>query len=116
LRPRPGQGNLADVCMKDQPIGVVFKDEDDDGSFMFEMDVKSSETVNLDDTGRKQVEDRLNQSFDTGGIHLKARPRQTDSAEVYVGDEFIAVVFKDEDESGAFMFEMAILAEDLSPA
>ncbi|MFO0412112.1 MAG: DUF3126 family protein, partial [bacterium] len=32
---------------------------------------------------------------------------------VYVGDEFIGVVFEDEDEAGSFMFEMAILAEDL---
>lgn len=109
-------GGPANVHMKDALIGVVFMDEDDDGSFMFEMGVKSSEAVSLDDAGRKHVESRLNQIFDTGGIHLKARPRQNDSAEVYVGDEFIAVIFKDEDESGAFMFEMAILAEDLSPA
>ena len=46
-------------------------------------------------------------------IAVKARPRKNDSAEVYVGDEFIGVVFEDEDEEGSFMFEMAILAEDL---
>lgn len=115
LKARPNQANLAEVYMKDALIGVVFKDEDDDGSFMFEMTVDLSEAVHLDDAGRKQVENRLNQTFDTGGIHLKARPRQNDSAEVYVGDEFIAVIFKDDDESGAFMFEMAILAEDLTP-
>ena len=41
------------------------------------------------------------------------RPKQKDSAEVYIGEEFIGVVFQDEDEDGSFMFEMAILAEDL---
>jgi hypothetical protein len=30
-----------------------------------------------------------------------------------VKGEFIGVVFQDEDEDGSFMFEMAILAEDL---
>ena len=29
------------------------------------------------------------------------------------GEEFVGVVFEDEDEDGSFMFEMAILAEDL---
>ena len=35
------------------------------------------------------------------------------TAEVEVAGEFIGVVFQDEDEDGSFMFEMAILAEDL---
>ena len=46
-------------------------------------------------------------------ITLTPRPKQKDSAEVYIGEEFIGVVFEDEDEDGSFMFEMAILAEDL---
>ena len=41
------------------------------------------------------------------------RPRQKDSCEVYVGEEFVGVVYQDEDEDGSFMFEMAILGEDL---
>ena len=46
--------------------------------------------------------------------HLLVKPRkQNDSAEVYIGDEFIGVVFEDEDEAGSYMFEMAILSEDL---
>ncbi|MDB5467286.1 MAG: hypothetical protein JWQ46_2048, partial [Phenylobacterium sp.] len=46
-------------------------------------------------------------------ITLVPRPKQKDSAEVYIGEEFIGVVFQDEDEDGSYMFEMAILAEDL---
>ena len=70
-------------------------------------------TVN--DTDIKRIETHLKRTFNTGGINLKARPKQNDSAEVYVDDEFIGVVFKDEDDDGSFMFEMAILAEDLPP-
>ncbi len=55
----------------------------------------------------------MKRTFNTGGIIVKARAKVNDSAEVYVGDEFIGVVFDDEDEDGSFMFEMAILAEDL---
>ena len=61
----------------------------------------------------KRVETHLKRTFNTGGIILKERGKPADSAEVYVGDEFIGIVFEDEDEEGSFMFEMAILAEDL---
>lgn len=45
---------------------------------------------------------------------ISVRPRkQSDSCELYIGEEFIGVVFEDEDGDGSFMFEMAILAEDL---
>ena len=43
---------------------------------------------------------------------MKAR-KQNDSAEVYIADEFIGVIYEDEDEAGSYLFEMAILAEDL---
>lgn len=47
-------------------------------------------------------------------ISVKARPRKDDSGEVYVGDEFIGVIFRD-DEDGelSYNFSMAILSEDL---
>jgi len=47
-------------------------------------------------------------------IVVKARPRKNDSAEVYVGDEFLGVIFRD-DEDGelSYNFSMAILSEDL---
>ena len=60
----------------------------------------------------KRVEAHMKRTFNHGGIKVKPR-KVADSAEVYVDDEFIGVVFEDEDEAGSFMFEMAILAEDL---
>nr|WP_274706818.1 DUF3126 family protein [Allorhizobium sonneratiae] len=45
---------------------------------------------------------------------VKARPRKDDSAEVYSGDEFLGVVFKDEEDGDlSYNFSMAILGEDL---
>lgn len=62
----------------------------------------------------KRIEAHLNRTFGGASISLKPRPKVSDSVEVYVGEEFIGVVFEDEDEDGSFMFEMAILAEDLA--
>lgn len=67
----------------------------------------------MNDKDIKRIEAHLKRTFGAATINLKARPKQKDSAEVYVGDEFVGVVFSDEDEDGSFMFEMAILAEDL---
>ena len=61
-----------------------------------------------------KLEKHLKRTFGNPHIALKARPKQKDSAEVEVKGEFIGVVFQDEDEDGSFMFEMAILAEDLA--
>ena len=68
----------------------------------------------MNTTDMKRIEAHLKKTFNSTGIIVKPRPKVTDSAEVYVGDEFIGVVFDDEDEDGSFMFEMAILAEDLA--
>ncbi len=67
----------------------------------------------MDDKDTKRIESHLRRTFGNAGIALKARPKQKDSAEVYVGEEFVGVVYQDEDEDGSFMFEMAILSEDL---
>ena len=67
----------------------------------------------MNESDIKRIESHLKRTFNAGGIKLKARPKPNDSAEVYVGDEFIGIVFADEDGDGSFMFELAILAEDL---
>ena len=43
-----------------------------------------------------------------------ARPKKTDSAEVYIGDEFLGIVFlDDEDGDRSYSFTMSILDTDL---
>jgi hypothetical protein len=67
----------------------------------------------VDEKMIRKLEGHLRGTFANARIALVPRPKQKDSAEVYVGEEFVGVVFEDEDEDGSFMFEMAILAEDL---
>ena len=52
--------------------------------------------------------------FDLPSIEVKQRPQKKDSAEVYIGDEFVGVVYRDdEDGDRSFNFTMAILDIDL---
>ena len=67
----------------------------------------------MDERAIRKIEGHLRGTFANARIVLQPRPKRKDSAEVYVGEEFIGVVFEDEDEDGSYMFEMAILAEDL---
>jgi hypothetical protein len=55
----------------------------------------------------------LKRVFQNPTIDVKARPRKEDSAEVYVGEEFIGLIYKDEEE-GDYNFQMAILDIDLN--
>lgn len=67
----------------------------------------------MNDKDTKRIEAHLRRTFANQQISLRPRPKQKDSCEVYVGDEFVGVVYQDEDEDGSFLFEMAILSEDL---
>lgn len=55
-------------------------------------------------------------TFANPAIEVKPRPRKNDSAEVYIGEEFIGVMYLDEDDEDderSFNFQMAILGFDL---
>lgn len=48
------------------------------------------------------------------GLRLLARDKTDDSVEVYLGAEFIAVIYKDVDEGEtSYQFQMSILEEDI---
>lgn len=52
--------------------------------------------------------------FEMPSMKVRARPQKDDSAEVYLGDEFIGVLFRDDDEGElSWNFQMAILEIDL---
>ncbi len=68
----------------------------------------------MNDKDVKRVEAHLKKTFGNASIALRGRPKQKDSCEVYIGEEFVGVVYQDEDEDGSFLFEMAILSEDLA--
>jgi hypothetical protein len=62
----------------------------------------------------KKVERYLRRLFANETISVKARPRKDDSGEVFIGDEFVGVIYRDdEDEELSYNFTMAILDYDL---
>ena len=64
-----------------------------------------------------RVQNYLRRLFGNPGIRVMARPKKEDSAEVYIGEEFVAVLFvDDEDGDRSFTFQMAILDTDLEPS
>lgn len=67
----------------------------------------------MDERMIRRLEGYLRGTFANARINLVPRPKQKDSAEVYIGEEFVGVVYEDEDEDGSFNFQMGILAEDL---
>jgi Protein of unknown function (DUF3126). len=45
---------------------------------------------------------------------VKARPRKDDSAEVYLNDEFLGIIYRDDEDGDlSYNFSMAILDVDL---
>jgi hypothetical protein len=61
-----------------------------------------------------QLQTYLRSTFSNTTIKVSSRPKKDDSAEVYVGEEFVGVIYvDDEDEDRSFTFQMAILDSDL---
>ncbi len=61
-----------------------------------------------------RLEAYLRKIFRLDLIEVRQRPHKDDSAEVYIGDEFIGVIFRDdEDDDLSYSFSMAILDFDL---
>ncbi len=52
--------------------------------------------------------------FELSAMSVRKRPQKDDSAEVYIGEEFIGVIFRDEEDGElSYNFSMAILDIDL---
>ncbi len=52
--------------------------------------------------------------FNLATVTVRGRPNKDDSAEVYFGDEFLGVIFKDDEDGDlCYQFNMAILDVDL---
>ena len=63
----------------------------------------------------KKIENFFKQKFNSKKIKIEGRANKNDSAEVLIDDEFIGVVFEDnEDGETCYQFNMTILNEDLN--
>ncbi len=62
----------------------------------------------------RKLDAYFKQTFQNPGLQVKARPQKDDSCEVYLGEEFLGVLFRDDDDGDlSYNFSMAILDIDL---
>ena len=62
----------------------------------------------------KKLDAYLKKLFANPRMRVVPRPKKDDFAEVYIGEEFIGVLFvDDEDDDRSYNFQMAILGSDL---
>ena len=68
----------------------------------------------------RKLEAYLRATLGAATLTIKPRPQKADSAEVYKGDEFIGIIYVDEDDEEdaqegdrSYSFQMAILDYDL---
>ena len=62
----------------------------------------------------KKIENYLNKKFGSLEFEVKKRKSIDDSCEIYLGDEFIGLIYMEEDEGEvAYQFHMTILEDDL---
>jgi hypothetical protein len=70
--------------------------------------------VGVDVQEVRKLDAYLKRLFSNPRIRVVPRPKKDDSAEVYLGEEFIGVLFvDDEDDERSYNFQMAILGTDL---
>ena len=69
----------------------------------------------MNPTEMNRIQTYLRKTFNNNELEVRARPKKKDSAEVYIGEEFVGVLYRD-DEDGelSYQFQMAILELDLA--
>jgi len=108
LIPRAQRPDMAEFYVGEKQQGILTLDtEDGDRSYNLQ--------INVPETDLQKAGAFLRNLLGNPDIKTMARPKKKDSAEVYVGEEFIAVLFL-EDNGKAFAFQMAILDTDLDEA
>ena len=64
-----------------------------------------------------KVQAFLRRRFSNDKIEVRARPKKTDSAEVYIGsrdEDFLAILYREEEDGEvSYQFQMAIIELDL---
>lgn len=113
IRVVPKQGDTAEVFIGEDDLGeLIVDDEDGDRSYNFRMVIQVSSDPSFQPV--PTLTTYLRSKFDNENIRVVTRPKKTDSVEAYIGEEFLGVLFV-ENEKGrrSYIFEIPILDVDL---
>lgn len=103
----PEDDNQALVARGQEFFARIERDEDEgELSFNFSKEVP--------DQPHDEMNDYVKAMFSCQTVEVRRRPNKTDSAEVYKGEEFLGVLYDDDENAeGMQIFNMAILEFDL---
>lgn len=114
IRVVPKVGDTAEVFIGDDDLGeLIVDDEDGDRSYNFRMVIQVSSDPSIQPV--PTLNTYLRGKFDNDNIRVVTRPKKADSLEAYIGEEFLGVLFV-ENEKGrrSYIFELPILDVDLA--
>lgn len=109
-------GDEGAVLVDGKEVAELFRDEDEgELSYAISLTIPrapgAKKNAPIDEAERARLQAALRQKLHAADLDVRARPRKTDSAEVYVHDEFVGTVSADEDEGQ--VLTMSILDIDL---
>ena len=113
IRLAPKAGDAADVFIGEDEIGEMTADEDEgERSYNFRMVIQVGSDPSIQPVPTLNA--FLRRRFGNDKIRVVVRPKKMDSLEAYIGEEFLGVLFV-ENEKGrkSYIFEMPILDFDL---
>ena len=108
LAARARRDDMAEIILNDEPIGRITLDEED-GEKAYNV------TVPIEMPANPNLNEAVRGKFGNPRLRVVARPKKTDSSEIYLDDEYIAVLFRDDASGRTWTFEMAVLDFDLDP-
>ena len=106
LAARARRDDMAEIILNDEPIGRITLDEED-GEKAYNV------TVPIEMPASPNLNEAVRGKFGNPRLRVVARPKKTDSSEIYLDDEYIAVLFRDDASGRTWTFEMAVLDFDL---
>jgi hypothetical protein len=116
VRVVPKTYDTAEVFVGDDDAGELnLDDEDGDKSYNFRMVIQVGQDPSMQPVPTLNA--YLRRKFENDNIRVVTRPKKTDSLEAYIGEEFLGVLFL-ENEKGrkSYIFELPILDIDLVDA
>ncbi len=113
IRVVPKKGDIAEVFAAEDDLGeLTVDDEDGERSYNFRMVIQVGSDPSIQPVPTLNA--YLRTKFGNDNIRVVTRPKKTDSLEAYIGEEFLGVLFV-ENEKGrrSYIFELPILDVDL---
>ena len=113
IRLVPKTYDTGEVYVGEDDLGeLTVDDEDGERSFNFRMVIQVGNDPSIQPVPTLNA--YLRRKFDNDNIRVVTRPKKTDSLEVYIGEEFIGVLFLEvEKGKRSYILELPILDVDL---